>query len=348
MEGDELNNFPRLIVLTVVSILYCYFIAAKIPKGFLRLLSVFPVVIILLLIPFSIYSFHIGVTAWVLLWVCGFKLLLFAFDQGPLSSSSSSSSSLFDFLCQAAFPFKIKENPPKSKSTLSKLVPSSILEASYKSALLALLFYSYNYKQYFPQHVLLILYFFHTYFVIQLLFNIGAIPAQVLGGAVEIEPQFEAPLLSTSLQNFWGRRWNRRSSDMFRATIYDPVKSLFKPIIGPRWSSLPAVFVTFVVSGFIHEVLYYHITRQFPTWEVTWFFVLQGILVDIEIFLKKKLVETNKFRLHSAVSRPLALAILALIAACLSFKQLLRNGIDDKIIGEFNMFVAYLKGTALQ
>ncbi|OMP04303.1 long-chain-alcohol O-fatty-acyltransferase-like protein [Corchorus olitorius] len=165
-------------------------------------------------------------------------------------------------------------------------------------------------------------------------------------GGVEIEPQFESPLLSTSLQNFWGRRWNRRISDIHRAAVYDPVRSVSKRIIGTRWASLPAVFATFVISGLMHELLYYHITRQDPTWEVTWFFVLQGILVDIEIFLKKKLVETNKFRLHRAVSGPLALAILAFTAGCLSYKQLLRNGIDEKITGEFNMFIAYIKGTS--
>ncbi|OMO83650.1 Glycoside hydrolase, family 28, partial [Corchorus capsularis] len=224
-------------------------------------------------------------------------LLLFAFDQGPLSSLSISSSSslklrvcdVLHFLSQAVFPFKIKENPPK-KISMSKLVLSSIVEAS-------------------------------------------AIPPQVILG-VEIEPPFESPLLSTSLQNFWGRRWNRRASDILRATAYNPMRSISKRIIGPRWASLPAVFATFVVSGWMHELLYYHITRQFPTWEVTWFFVLQGIFLDIEIFLKKKLVT---FRLHRAVSGALALANLAITAGCLSYKQILRNGIDEKIIREFNL-----------
>ncbi|OMP04305.1 Glycoside hydrolase, family 28 [Corchorus olitorius] len=64
--------------------------------------------------------------------------------------------------------------------------------------------------------------------------------------------------------------WNRRVSDIHRATIYDPAKSVSKRIIGPRWASLPAVFATFVVSGLMHELLYYHITHRFPTWKVTW------------------------------------------------------------------------------
>lgn len=93
----------------------------------------------------------------------------------------------------------------------------------------------------------------------------------------------------------------------------------------------------------MHELIYYHIIRKKPTWEITWFFVLQGVLVDIEIFLKKKLVATEKFRLHEAISGPLALANIALTAGWLSYTQLLRNGVDEKVIKEFNAIVEFFK-----
>ncbi|XVF03731.1 hypothetical protein REPUB_Repub05bG0019100 [Reevesia pubescens] len=227
------------------------------------------------------------------------------------------------FILTACSPFKIKQASPKTKNngeSPSKeddsKAPSLILEAANKATLLFLLV-------------------------------VAAIPAQIiLGVEVELEPQFNAPLLATSLQDFWGHRWNLRVSDTLRPTIYNPLRSISTRIIGPRWASLPAVFATFVTSGLMHELIYYHIIRKNPTWEVTWFFVLQGIFVDIEIILKKKLVETKKFRLHKAISGPLALANIAVTAGWLSYTQLLRNGIDDKLIEEFNMFLEFLKGSA--
>ncbi|XVF70776.1 hypothetical protein PTKIN_Ptkin11bG0189400 [Pterospermum kingtungense] len=349
MEG-ELKNLLRLTVLAIASVVYCYFIAAKTPKGLRRLLFLFPIIILLATIPFNLYTFHIGAPAWFYLaWLCNFKLLLFAFDQGPLSSSSSLD--VLHFILIGGFPIKIRQNSHKiknigeipSQDKYHLEVPSSISEAINKSTLLALLCYCYNYKQSFHPNVLLTLYFFHCYLLIQLLLAVGAIPAQLILGC-ELEPQFNAPLVSTSLQDFWGHRWNLRVSDILRATIYDPLRGILKRRIPPQWATYVAVFITFMASGLMHELLYYHITRASPTWEVTWFFVLQGIFVDIEILLKKKLAATNKFRLHRVVSGPLALANIAVTAGWLSYTQLLRNGVDEKIIKEFQSVSKLLKG----
>ncbi|XP_022717900.1 probable long-chain-alcohol O-fatty-acyltransferase 5 [Durio zibethinus] len=347
---DELKNFIRLWLLTIPSISYSYYIAAKIPKGLPRLLSLFPIVTLLSVLPFNNYSFHLGAPlVFCLSWLTNFKLLSFAFDQGPLSPPPQK---LHLFILTACSPFKVKQTSAKIKNGENPSqendlkVPSMILEAAAKATLLVLLFHSYNYKKYFHKHVLLTLYFFHTYLTIQFLLAVAAIPAQLILLGVELEPQFNAPLLATSLQDFWGHRWNLRVSDALRPTIYNPLRSVSARIIGSRWASLPAVFATFVISGLMHELIYYHITRENPTWEVTWFFVLQGIFVDMEIVLKKKLVATETFRLHRTISGPLALANLAVTAGWLSYTQLLRNGIDEKLIKEFNVFLEFLKGSA--
>ncbi|KAE8677267.1 MBOAT family protein [Hibiscus syriacus] len=344
MEG-ELNNLIVLWVLTTLSLWYCYRISAKISKGFTRLFSIFPVLILLLIMPFNLHTFHLGTShVFVLSWLANFRLLLFAFDQGPLSPLPPK---LYLFILAACSPYKIKRNSVKIKKGETPFqLPSLILEAANKAALLVFLFYSYKFKQYFHNHVLLILYFFHTYLNIQLLLAVAAIPAQFLLPGVELEPQFKTPVRATSLQDFWGHRWNLRVSDALRPTIYDPVKTISTRIIGRRWASLPAVFATFVTSGLMHELVYYHMIRKNPTWEVTWFFVLQGVFVDIEIFLKKKLVATGKFNLHDVISGPLALANIALTAGCLSYTQLLRNGVDEKIIHELNVIVDFFIGSA--
>ncbi|GMI85235.1 hypothetical protein like AT5G55340 [Hibiscus trionum] len=342
---SELHNLVIMWVLTTLSLYYCYHFSAKISKGFTRFLSIFPVLILLALLPFNLHTFHLGAAhVFVLSWLANFRLLLFAFDQGPLLPLSPK---FLLFMLAACSPYKIKENSAKTKNaeTLFQF-PSLILEAANKIALLVFLFYSYNFRQHFHTHVLLVLFFFHTYLNIQLLLAVAAIPAQILLPGVELEPQFKTPVRATSLQDFWGHRWNLRVSDALRPTIYNPMKTLSTRVIGPRWASLPAVFATFVTSGLMHELVYYHMIRKPPTWEVTWFFVLQGLFVDFEIFLKKKLVATEKFKLHEAVSGPLALANIAVTAGYFSYTQLLRNGVDEKIIHESYAIVEFFKGSA--
>nr|KJB81685.1 hypothetical protein B456_013G156700 [Gossypium raimondii] len=306
---SELNNLIKLWVLTTFSLSYSYHISAKISKGFPRLVSIFPVIFLLSILPFNIHGFHLGAAhVFVLSWMANFKLLLFAFDRGPLSPPPEN---FILFILAACSPFKIKENSVKVLKGETPFqgneprVPSLILEA--------------------------------------FLLAVAAIPAQICLPGVELEPQFNAPVRATSLQDFWGRRWNLRVSEALRLTIYSPIKTISSRVIGSRWASLPAVFATFVTSGFMHELIYYHIIRKKPTWEITWFFVLQGVLVDIEIFLKKKLVATEKFRLHEAISGPLVLANIALTAGWLSYTQLLRNGVDEKVIKEFNAIVEFFK-----
>ncbi|XVE80468.1 hypothetical protein DITRI_Ditri14bG0142100 [Diplodiscus trichospermus] len=331
----ELNNLLRLCVLATASLLYCYFIAAKLPKGMLRLLSLFPVITLFYIIPFSLHTLHFGFPAWCCLAFANFKLLLFAFNQGPLSSPPPQD--VLHFILLAGFLFKIQKNDSKS-------VLSPISEAAIRATMVTALLYNYdNCKRYVRNHVIL-LYFFYTYHEIQLLLAMAAIPARVLL-RVHLEPQFNSPLLSTSLQDFWGHRWNLRVSELLRATVYTPIRTnpICIRIFGNRWATLPAVLLTFIVSGLVHELIYYHMSREIPTWEVTWFFVLQGVFVDIEIILKKKLVESGKFRLHRAISGPLALANIAVTAGCLSYIQVRRYGIDQRFIEEFNLFLEFSK-----
>ncbi|KAL1562509.1 hypothetical protein AAHA92_05083 [Salvia divinorum] len=40
---------------------------------------------------------------------------------------------------------------------------------------------------------------------------------------VDLEPQFNEPCLATSLQHFWGRRWNLMVPNILHPTVYRPV-----------------------------------------------------------------------------------------------------------------------------
>ncbi|MBA0635746.1 hypothetical protein Godav_022366 [Gossypium davidsonii] len=92
----------------------------------------------------------------------------------------------------------------------------------------------------------------------------------------------------------------------------------------------------------MHELMYYYRTHVAPTWEVTWFFILHGVAVAAEVVVKK--VVPEKMRLHPVVSGALALGFLAVTADWLLLLQLLRNGLDEKTIGEYCKLMDLLKG----
>ncbi|PRQ49539.1 putative long-chain-alcohol O-fatty-acyltransferase [Rosa chinensis] len=123
---------------------------------------------------------------------------------------------------------------------------------------------------------------------------------------------------------------------ILRPIVYDPIRYMCA-----RWARLLAIMSTFVVSGLMHEVIYYYLTRVQPTWEVTWFFVLQGACMVVEVEMKK--AETGTWLLHSAISGLLTLVFLAVTANWLFFPQLLSNGVDIKALGEYEIMVDLVK-----
>ncbi|KAG4203853.1 hypothetical protein ERO13_A04G011066v2 [Gossypium hirsutum] len=135
--------------------------------------------------------------------------------------------------------------------------------------------------------------------VVLAMYALASIPARAMFG-LEIEPQFNEPYLTTSLQDFWGRRWNLMVTSILRPTVYYPMRRISTRLVGSRWTSLPAIITVFVVSGLMHELMYYYVTRVAPTWEMTWFFILHGVAVAVEVLVKK--VVPVKMRLHPVVS----------------------------------------------
>lgn len=109
-------------------------------------------------------------------------------------------------------------------------------------------------------------------------------------------------------------------TSILRPTVYDPVRRRFGQFAG--------MLATFLVSGVVHEVIFFYLTRVEPTWEVTWFFVLHGVCTAAEVAVKKAI--GDRWRLHRAVSGPLTLLFVALTAVWLFFPQFIRNGVDQR------------------
>ncbi|KAK3199849.1 hypothetical protein Dsin_023264 [Dipteronia sinensis] len=356
MMGDdgEIKKLLKVWLISITSLSYCYLISSRFPKGLTRLLSLLPIISLFTLLPLNLSNFHfIGFTSFFLTWLANFKLLLFAFDQGPLSSPTK----LVNFILVASLPIKIKPHPPtksppkpspsdhqnskninKSHQPIIKPILSIV-----KVVILVLLFIVYDYREYFSHYVVLCLYCFHVYIELEMILSLFAIPARFLGFV--IEPQFSEPYLTTSLQDFWGSRWNLMVTSILRPTVYYPTRRVSMYIIGASrkdGAQLLGVVATFVVSGLMHELIYYYLVRVPPTWEVTWFFVLHGVCVAIEIVVKR--VAADRWRLHRAVSGLLSLGFVVATGFWLFFPQLLRNKSDEKALGELSILVDFIKG----
>lgn len=249
------------------SLSYCYFLVRKIPKGILRLISLLPIFYLFSTVPWYFSSaFARGISSFFVTWITSFKLLLFSFDRGPLISPKNP----IDFAMVAVFPFKMKDKRPPPAHDLSKLL------LGFAKPFMTVLFLIISFTIYgLPL------------FSVLLVVLIIIINGETLG-RYEVVQLFNKPYLATSLQDFWGRRWNRMSSDILRQTIYDPTRHCLMGTVGVGPAKLVATITTLAVSGIMHEMVFYYITCGMkPTWEVTWLFVLHGLCMVLETGLKR-------------------------------------------------------------
>jgi len=103
------------------------------------------------------------------------------------------------------------------------------------------------------------------------LFHLIALAWQTVG--VNAQPIMRSPILSTSLSDFWGRRWNLGFRQLTHGLVFQPVRR--------RFGSASALLASFLVSGVIHDFVISFPTRGgygLPTG----YFVLQGIGVLAE------------------------------------------------------------------
>ncbi|XP_059664404.1 acyl-CoA--sterol O-acyltransferase 1-like [Cornus florida] len=335
MEG-EINNFIVLLITVLASICYCHAIGKFIPKGPPRLVAIFPIVGLFLYLPLNLSSVNLGSTTnFFISWLADFKLLLFAYGKGPLSPNPPIP--LSRFITIACLPIKIQNHPSHQTTQKSHKSP---LNYAIKIMLFSTLLRSYSYKQYYHPKFIMLLYCFHIYLSLDLMLAMVGALVRALA-RLELEPQFDDPYLSSSLQDFWGRRWNLMVTGILRPTVYDPVRSISTRFIGRKWSPLPAVLATFFLSGMMHELIFYNFGRVKPTWEVTCFFLLHGMCLAVEIVIKKAV--DGKFRLPRIVSGPLVLVFVVVTGIRLFIPSFLRYGVDVRAGREAVAFVEFAK-----
>ncbi|KAK1378297.1 acyl-CoA--sterol O-acyltransferase 1-like [Heracleum sosnowskyi] len=373
MEG-EMYTFVMVWISVLACLCYSHTITKFFPKGTIRFLTIFPVLCLFIYLPLCLTSINLGCNStFFISWLTNFKLLLFAFSTGPLHSDPPLS--LTRFILLACLPIKIKQpnqevlkNGPNQKSEnypfleiakngqnndlngeskgyhvqdLPKKGHKSLSNYAIKFLLFAALIKVYDYRESIHPTLLWLLYCFHIYFVLELLLAMFAAIARSLM-SLELEPQFDDPYLATSLQDFWGKRWNLMVSNILRPTVFVPVHHVSKILIGKKLAALPAVIATFFVSGLMHELIFYSYQRRKTNWQAMCFFMLHGVALALEIGIKKMV--NGRFRLPRTVSRPLTLTFVIVTSFWLFFPPFLRGNIAEvKSCKETLAFIEFVK-----
>lgn len=365
---DEIRNLGKVWATVFVSLSYSFTIANIVPKGFARLVAILPIISLFIVLPLNLTSLHFcGFTSFFISWLANFKLILFAFGKPPLSSRPPIS--FPRFLAIACLPIKVqtspvsqnginpehqpqhkscpphenslnlenKQDPDQKSPNKSCPSPQSLQKSPWnyviKAALLCLFMLIYDYAHHIPHKIMWIIYFFHIYFALEVILAGLAASAKLFMG-LELEPQFNEPLLSTSLQDFWGKRWNLMVTSILRPTVYLPTRDVLTGMLGRQAATLTAVMSTFIVSAFMHELIFFYLGRVKPTFEVTRFFLLHGVCLCAEITAKKRF-GGGKRRIPRWVAGPATLGFMVATGVWLFLPPLLRAVLDARGLQEY-------------
>ncbi|KAL6218495.1 hypothetical protein ACLB2K_011705 [Fragaria x ananassa] len=190
----------------------------------MRLISLLPIFYLLLMLPFNLHSIHLGsATAFFLAYLAIFKLLLFSFNTDPLSPPPVR---LLHFISIALLPVNLRQRPEKlsNGSSLTKLVPNKAALWALKALVLCVVIHiRKDYRESLQSYVCQSFFLMHQYLALEIGYALSVALPQAMYG-FELEPHFNDPFLSTSLQNLWGRRWNLVVSNTLRPFIHNPVK----------------------------------------------------------------------------------------------------------------------------
>uniref|UniRef100_A0ACD5ZNG6 Uncharacterized protein n=1 Tax=Avena sativa TaxID=4498 RepID=A0ACD5ZNG6_AVESA len=328
MDG-ELGSVLKVSAAVWVAMWYARMAAARISPGAGRLAALLPAVVLFFGIPFafSTTTFR-GSSAFFLSWLGTFKLFLLAAGRGPLDPSLP----LLQFVCSASLPVKLRQSTTtggKAKKQDPASTPAAkILVAG---AVIPFIIYAYQFKEAMSRWQLILMYTVHVYLSLELLLaSVHAVIHGVLG--MEMEPQVDRPYLASSLRDFWGRRWNLMVPAILRPSVYGPVRARFGDAAG--------VLASFLVSGLMHELIFYYLMWMPPSGDVTAFFVLHGVSAGAEAWWVR---HAGWWRPPRAVAVPLTLAFVGGTGFWLFFPAMIRGGMDELVLQECQGLVVLME-----
>ncbi|KAK9080681.1 hypothetical protein SSX86_000439 [Deinandra increscens subsp. villosa] len=323
-----------------LSLSYCYFFSSKFPKGIKRFISLIPIFYLFTTLPLRCSStFTTAVTFAFITWLANFKLVRFAFDldQSPYQLSDSS---LLKFIIFTSFPIKTTENSVKRRSNRFQF--QFQFKLGFQIVIYSVLVTTVlSFGTRFHPKVVSFIYGWLLFLMIDIV-TAACDAVLVLVTGLELEPSSDEPYRATSLQNFWGR-WNLLVTNSLRNTVYKPVVVALRR---RKWAPLAGVLASFLVSGLMHELFVYQLSRAAPTWEMTSFFMIHGVSVVVEMIVKRE-VAGGSWRLPEFVGWLLTMAFVVVTGVSLFVPPFIRERVDVRMLQEYTSLVNFIKSVYL-
>ncbi|WPT17872.1 Acyl-CoA--sterol O-acyltransferase 1 [Picochlorum sp. SENEW3] len=177
------------------------------------------------------------------------------------------------------------------------------------------------------------------YAFISIIMQAGSVVLQCLPAttSMRVAVDFDKPWESTSLTDFWSRRWNLNTGYSLRYLVYDVIveQSLVKrqktPAgeAPPRMRRMIAMMAAFAVSGMMHEMFLVYLRYSLSShgmWMA--FFTIQGPCI---LLFDYHCLKGYGARMHPSIKRVATLTILFGLAHVLFFPDIVRMGIPREV-----------------
>ncbi|XP_062179884.1 probable long-chain-alcohol O-fatty-acyltransferase 5 [Phragmites australis] len=319
---SELRALAWATLLTPAFAVYARFASRRLRPGLPRLAALFPTFPVFVYLPCMFNSLHLRLfSTFFHTWLAINKLVLLALDLGPLHPSLP----LLPFVLCAGLPIKVRLGQNPTKHSTSSPPPPPVADFFRPCArsvlLLSCLAAVYPYTGWLPLYALHFLYCIQIFLTLDLVLSSAALVSAALLGA-SLERQFSAPLAVASLSDFWGRQWNLMAVDLLRASAYEPVRA--------RWGRDAGVLAAFLMSGLLHELLYWYMTLQWPNGEMLRFFILHGVFQIAERWARA----AGLWRPPKAAAYLLVSGFMVVTISEMFFGPFVRAGTDVRLTEE--------------
>jgi hypothetical protein len=187
-----------------------------------------------------------------------------------------------------------------------------------------------------PDLVREFLYAFGLYTVLGVVMNpLAAVCLTLIN--LRVAPHFDRPYLSSSLADFWSRRWNLNTGYTMRFLIYDPVcegrivrKEAAEVTLPSTARRALAVCASFVASAALHEVFILYLRRRLSGYWFA-FFAVQGPLLLLES-MGRRALKSRGVVVPRVLTVPLTLGVLLFLGHTLFYPDILRMGIPQAVL----------------
>eukprot|EP00884_Botryococcus_braunii_P022815 jgi/Botrbrau1/9217/Bobra.0028s0013.1 len=350
-----LSRLEIIVLYSIVATIWAYFYIRPRPAGFLRFAAAVPIVVGNCIAPLLVRR-HEEVLAgaaasMTIFWLTSFKVLQLCANRGPLLQCHSFPV-FFTVLNLPILPDADKPGGLSDAAAKGRLVRRHVIYLMGDIFILGVATIVLTSSWPIPSLVREFFTVLLMYAFLSTTMDLLSIPAAALGLA--LAPHFRQPWLSSSFTELWGRRWNITFGKSIRNTILDPilegrlVHDPKRPRAARSFKRLAmALCISFLVSGIMHEVFFWHLEGFRPGLTGMWFvfFAGWGPICVVERLLLSVLRERG-LAPPALISCPFTVVGGLLWADLFFFPALLKSSMLDDAVAAFSGLFASAVGAS--